>query len=1013
MNSNINFDFFNSAINEIFFDGRYQSRPIYMDLEDEERIEVAKKVSLDPDEFDIELGRCVAETLQWDKANIYSWHLNNLKNWQSSKFESFPPISALLLTFSLAAEHMRKGDEFSSSNYYHRLCEVTGISDEKKRTKLSLCAKFTPIFWKALNHWLTIKDYQYGKPTAKQISKLKYVSYSMSQSLVRDADRKALHRMFEYFNLTAHENLNEAEISQYIHEWMTISGPTGPSAWLKKLWSIPDLRERIATSACGELEDWEDSSKSLDQGNVHISKLSWSIVTRNFPKPQVTLCLVTSIGDNFSGAKLKISNNGASSIVKAAFNNAEDLWLREYLGTKLAYLDSSAEINLSGLLHATFELESIYGGRKYKYEARAIIPLTKTDGAQIYKEVIRVSLFSNHSIICHEKWAEKVISHLNKCARQGYLLRDSVQLYGLPKDWVLFENVEILSVPDDVEHSLQVLVPLSEGVNINLIGGLKLTSGIWHSLAPPKIFASDENGFLDIIIKNNNLLSDDNIIFSQANSTYDPNILVKLDFSLDSMNLIYEVCKNNTCLYENDISFRSASTPKRLSSATNSMLFNYYDYNKLSLNLFGASQYLESKKNSYFLQGMFFSGPPPEFPDIEKFKDIPRIEAQFGQIGDWKNYTYQELIDDSASCIVRGYHIWSVGFESRRMQCKDCQLSQISRRIKSNKGLKNGIDPVSNLQKNNHRNVAIPRIAGDERDKISSDIAFDAISYLGTGSWSQLQSILSETVEVPWRVFNVNQNLVDLGLIDQTVEENGFRPKLWSCPPPALVITRNSVAYLAGFRNSEMVEEVRNILSQLNTLYEEHQYSDNLAPTSHFWDISNIEVENVREALLNVQDSHGRKLSIQTCPENSIAISLPSISELLEELPTIYIENSDDLEIFNISTGKWNKSKINGNGAYRTIFAGRRYFYHKNSESYEANHELVKLFSARDSGVSIHKFNPKNQTFECNVGSTPPGLYKRALVSCSGKLPEIINGKTTYTNIPTELGNLLMYKFYK
>lgn len=1011
MDSSINFHFFNSAINEIFLDGRFQYRPIYMDLEDEEREEVAKKVNLDADEFDIELGRCVAETILWDNPNIYLWHLNNLKKWQSSKFEGPPPFSALLLIFSLAAERMRKGDEFSSSNYYHRLCEVIGISDEKKKTKLSLCAKFTPVFWKALNHWLTKNDYQYGKPTAKQLSKLKYVSLSMSQSLVRDADRKALHRMFEYFNLSAHEKLNESEISQYIHEWMTITGPSGPSAWIKKLWSTPDLRERIAASACSELEEWEVSDQLKEQSNSYISKLSWSIVARNFPKPQVTLCLVTSIGENFDGAELKISRNGESSTVKAAFNNAQSLWLREYLGTKLAYLDSSTEINLGGLLHSTFELESINGTRKYKYEARPIIPLTKADGAQIYKEVIRVSLFTNHSIICHEKWAEKVISFLGKYARQGFSLRDSTKLNGLPIDWVLFENVEIISVPEEVDANLQVLVPLSEGLNINIIGGLKLASGIWHSLAPPKIFATDDKGFLDVKIKKIDLLSDSSVIISTANSMFEPSLFGKLDFSLNSMNLTFEVCKNNTCLYEDDISFRSASNPRRLPSSTNSILFNYCD-DKLSLNLFGASKFLESKKNLSFLQGMIFSGPIPNFPDIGTINDTAGTEVHFGQIDDWKNYTYEELIDVNASCIVRGYHIWQVEFESRKMQCKDCHLSQISHRIKNINKHKKVTEPSPSIQNDKYKNREISRVSGDEREKISSDIAFDAISYLGTGNWSQLQSILSETVEVPWQVFNANQNLVDLGLIDQTVHENGFRPNIWNCPPSTLVITSNSIAYLAGFRNIEMVEKIKNLLSDLNARYEIHQYKDNLAPTSHFWNIRNIDLEKVRETLSPVEDSHGRKLTIQIHPENPMAISLPPVSKMYETLPTIYLENSGDLEKFNINTGKWNKSKINGNGAYRTIFAGRRYFYNMGGETREANHELVKLFAARDSGVVIHKYNSNNQTFECNMGCPPPGLYKRALVACSGKLPEIINGKVTYTNIPKEIGNLLMYKFY-
>ena len=192
--------YFNNAFNNVFFDGRFQSLPIYLDLEDPIRTELSAALSIPEDDFDNELGSCLFKTFQWDTGNIYQWHIENLNNWKNSNPQEAPPFTALLIAFSLAAEHMRKGDDddYSASNYYQRLAEILDLKDQSKKLKISREGKYTEQFWLALNNWLLKNDFIYGRPTAKQINSWKYVSYSISQSLVRDGDRKTLHKLFNY-----------------------------------------------------------------------------------------------------------------------------------------------------------------------------------------------------------------------------------------------------------------------------------------------------------------------------------------------------------------------------------------------------------------------------------------------------------------------------------------------------------------------------------------------------------------------------------------------------------------------------------------------------------------------------------------------------------------------------------------------------------------------------------------------------------------------------------------------
>lgn len=224
----------NDFVNETFFDGKNESRPVYLSLEDDDREGLADLMGVELADIDKEVGAVIRGTLDFSGRNIYKQHVDEFKQWKKRNFDTPPPFAALLLGLTLAAEHMRAEGDYSANNYYQRLFEVLGISDELQQQKLRWSGKHTRQLWWALNLWLTEYDYALGKPTAKQVNNWPYVSYALSQSLVRLADRRKFHNLFSEFGLSPSDRLSEQEMLLYLHEWMT---GHGPSTWLKRLWA--------------------------------------------------------------------------------------------------------------------------------------------------------------------------------------------------------------------------------------------------------------------------------------------------------------------------------------------------------------------------------------------------------------------------------------------------------------------------------------------------------------------------------------------------------------------------------------------------------------------------------------------------------------------------------------------------------------------------------------------------------------------------------------------------------
>ena len=998
------FEIINNVLNSVFLDGRFQGVPVYLDMEGEIVDEVAKKLKCKSSELDLIIGHTVANSLTWQGNNIYYYHLENEKQWRTdkNKFTSPPPFTALLLALSIAAERMRKDEDYSANNYYYRLCEVFNITDQQLYGKLSQNGKHTKIFWLSLNLWLVQNNYNYGMPTAVSSHRSWiYVGYALSQSLIRDADRQKFHDLFLKYNLSPYDSLGESEMNLYLHEWM--AGP-GPSPWLKKIWGKTDLRERVILSAIHELELWEHSKETIV--NRATRRLFWTVSVQLFPKKQIDLFLSTSSRQDSQSTALKLHRDSKQSTRKA-FNSCKNIWLTPLTGSEFECIEPIEKLKLDLMLISPFELISENTGQSYRHEPRPIIPFIKLETSRYFKQVENLSLYFDHVILCHLNWKDNVKKYLDSYARPGFTVIDSSSDNGLPKDWVLINCVQLIKSPQEqIPDNLQCLVPFDAGALIRLNGGLKLSPHIWHTKLPPEVFASDDDGMLGLALQSTEISSAEKILFEQNSSNLKPDFLIKLDTQLDMQNFTLSAIRLKKNIAHKSISFRSASTPRKLISDKDKIIsYSLGATCRHTLN-FKAINTTEEQSDSAILQGMILDGDLTVFeePDIDKSTSFP-LDLHYTEEEFRRGYESTNLGTFPKSCVVRGHHHWicepydGPGHtkNSWKMECRDCHMTAFAKKPKKRRKTKSSRNKANTL-------INIPPVS---EHKISAEIFYDAVCYLGAGTWNKLKALSGSLEGPPWHIVELARNLFDLGHIDILFNDNN-KPAYWSCNPPTVVITENNNAFLSGFINDEMKENLGKYLTNLSVKL--HSKSQELAPSAIIFNINKVNPENLIDLLSHPQ---GTTLSIVRSPAKAIISALPSIKSIKNSLPEIHIEDRDDIEKFDPRTGRWRKSPLTGKGAYRTFFAGRRYFYHDNqSNSYESDYEIVKILAAKDLGIRLHGFNKNYSSFECVIGCEPPGICRRALVSCSGMLPDLKDGKICYRDVPEDIAKILLYKLY-
>ena len=415
------YDAWGDAISEELFGGRWGSRPVYLDLEEEPLARIAASIGVpaarNPAD---ELITAVGSTIDLDRSGpLFAAHAARLDAWRSGDCSMQPPVVALLAFFSLVAERMRAEGDLAASNYYGRFVSMLGsdpLDEDVKHRVFRGFAESSGDFWGALNAGLEERPDVRGLPTAFAFDHRTYVGPALSQALVRDSDRRALLRLLAVAGLRPGQTVAADDMARLLEERL----PDAPlSAGLKRLAASPEVLGRIAEVACVELAAWSGGAEEADAGAGGRVALQASV--RRLPRRSLRLGVAVAAPPQVTSLAPGPDCDEAGRSALAAAGGTVGLQSPDPDGWRAL----SGPLGIADLLASRLELVAEHGFRAHR-RPLPVVALAREGASDVYREVDRVSLTAQHMLLAVQSSRERLDRELESVARAGYRVHESL-----------------------------------------------------------------------------------------------------------------------------------------------------------------------------------------------------------------------------------------------------------------------------------------------------------------------------------------------------------------------------------------------------------------------------------------------------------------------------------------------------------------------------------------------------------------------------------------------------------
>ncbi len=982
----------NEALNAVFFDGRNAHKPVYLVLEEASRNELASRLGLPEDQVEGKCCRTVGNAL-YTLENPYKWVLSDTRAWASRGMKGPPPFTAVLFTLSHAAELMAADGEFAPNNYYERLRQVTGFPKDPFRK----FASTTGQFWRMLAAWLAVNDYELGRPTALATGSWKFVGLSMSQAIVRAADRQLFHGFFERNGFTPSDRPQVDEMHPYIDAWMDTSAP---NARLKAAWKKPELRRHVCEIAVAELQDWSGTVSQTGTGGS--------------ARGSTRLQMILSIVPGFPKQSVAI-DIGRSAQIDGPPITMNDPQGREYCLANTRY-GSFATVAPSPIyspsegLAGRVVLRSRSG--TVQWTPRLVIPLVSSALGPFWVEVNRTAQNTPHCLLAKD--VKDILGQVNRflaCASTGAArIAKHGDLPGIPNGWVLYTGVVVTTTNVEISEDLAHLVPLDSGPTLQLTGGMRLGPGMWHADSPPSATFSAPS--VPTFIMASILSEMKEEAFGRARSETRTCFLPGSKIAnRPGETVILAGYVGHEEIDRQDLLLRSAAQPRPIHRQELGRLA-YFSIGSASSDIVG------QHPGKVSVRGMEVERPatvetrtadPPEGEYLEA--PAGDLDSDRGVVG--INPAFASAQDDS--CVSRGYHTWKCETRPRvvpmstplGMTCMECDLSVLTR----DRGKRARDDSLAPLVPATPARFD-PEERGETR-KPNADVLFDALCYLGSGTWANVEALIAGYPDLePWDILEIGRSLAALGLLDVSFSPGSYRPRAWSVPAPSIYFIDATTSFLSGFRSRPLVHEIHRRLQASHGRLRASARTG--APVA--LEIRGIDATALRRVLGDVRDQLGRPIGFIEQAGFSLAAAATELGALTRGMTSISVgRDLFNLQRYDPLLARWRAvDRCLEPGAYRFDLYGRSYFFRDtNGEAIQGAQQIVKVLAARHTGVRLHNYDRKRNVFVSTLGAEPIGLLERALVACSGHLPRIDEGRSFYENVPANVADLVLKSLYK
>jgi hypothetical protein len=968
----------NDVLNDIFFDGRDAGRPIYLVLDNEARASAAAQLGIVEAQLETAICACVGATLE-KRGDPYSKALFEQRMWRKDGMSAPPPFTAILFALSHAAAIMEGDDYTSKNNYYARLAQLTWLD----RGTLSLHGKSTEALWTGLNDWLLQHNYELGRPTARALNAWIYVGYALSQAIVRTGDREQFHDLFQRFGFSGNEPISVKEMGFYLSHWMSSSRP---STRLKKAWKDLELRERIIEAALAELSAWGSNRPSSLRSALQAARPS-------------RLSLLANVVEGLMGRKLELRLGRSGDGIQEGPFSLEGSPHAFYLSND--DFGAFATLNPSPLgsgnqgLGQAFKFQR--GNQSLDWQPRLIVPFSLSPSGQ-WIEVTRASFGTPHIVLVRDanNLPKKIEAFLADAAITQPTKELSTNMRSLPSGWVLYSNVQVRQPTVSPPKDLECLVPLATEGHLAITGGLQLFQGFYHSQAAleARFFAPDGPTKVEAFVS-----GDAKKMLAAASSNSAECILTVTPPQLAAVPAIrFKAWHDDGQPDYLEIFLRDANVPTPLPRDGKGRL-------SFKSNLSATSG---NEGEGVSVEGFTVIGDlPAHFPAAAD--DQPRPPP--GEAEEKQDASLSQALAvhvGKQTCVERGYHYWRCETlppgkpRSTPLEqcCTGCALSLI----------------VTDRGKKEARTLpsVIGRLQPPRRvvkaSSMNYDLLLDAISFLGSGNWGKLQSLIEHAGNDTAMPRSVAQDLFLLGFIDVELRKGSNTIRSWSVPSPSLVFNETNAGFVSGFRSRALLEEIEVAIKHAGGEVVRRPRNDRPAKI----EVRGIDAQAARRALSAIRDPHGRTITVNEDAASSIVRACAVLSPIDDAIAAVSIGQPDNLEWFDARKARWEKTSIAFKaGAYRWN-EGLQFYAYRNADGdcWSGPYQVVKLLAARDEGIQLHAHDAGQSSFLASLGSDVPGLLGRALVSCSGDLPEIGQGLVSYANVPRTIASNVLNVLY-
>jgi hypothetical protein len=1016
----------NEIIANAIFNENYANQPVYVEISDEARVEIASKLKIKLDELDGYIFDTVIQNFEnmhsiVNKAQFGPFVIHQ-KTWIDNGFAGNFPNLPLLMTFSITAGDMGATGGFSSNAYYPRLLACYQLQDLDHLA--DSYRDNSQFFWGYLNFWLDeILKGSRGIGTAYSISTHKHVGLAFSQALVRSIDRQKLPRLFRKNGFAPFTSLVDNDMEKVLDDWVNNedsyqNSTKNPSKLFKNLWQKPEAKKRISSIICRELELWDGSVRNLGGSNSEIDSIDFDVrlelSINYFPSK--------SLDFNFSvSSPVEIINEEISLRVEDS-ESSLSIKVRRDLGDWFTPDVSKLPIENTELLGGVLNI-SINKVHELVRQPKNLVIFRIDELTKKFYEVERLEIGTRSIIFFKGKTEiyEKIEIILEQNARMGWNKLNPRDFHGIPEGWVMYNNVELLQIPTLEQLSkfniLEALKPTFSGT-LTISQGLQLPGRPpkWHSDSQIEIRATvvgAERIELQIVDSFDSETTIDKKEFIGSTGIWllsgltDGNYIINLNVNSDNKN----ITRKNLLL-------RSADTKdNNMWDSSERLIHDLSTTNAALIN----SQ-IQIHDSLFFVDGALTVKPENQM--------VKEIEVQFENKIWWGQAQSTDLISSEfklfkllkaseASCFNTGAHRIplppalpsknrkSLAYPKTKyiegvcdfcgIRKKSAAIGYVAEKSKDLKRLK--------LKGNNIVDSLIPTtkisdVMQINDVRISWDTALDSVMHVGGGSIGYLDTIAINIDPSPLFRYQFKRQLDSLAYIDLKFDDY-YDEMSWEVSPTFLVKSEHDW-FLTGFVS-------KSLWLKLTKLLDSSQYERESIQNS----FTRYSLKNLNDDDLEVITA-GLEVRYAEDAANMMLDALPNIIDTSNDLIPKPFMGYDVAFKYNVEADKWIETiDVLTPGAYRLRKSYKDKYVIRNLSDTEnrtvryVSAEFAKHFASSLVGRALASYDPKNRFLIVPKGALLPGLFGRAAALVSGHLPTLdkTNRYIVYPNITQKFAN--------